>query len=62
MSSQTAVAPHLDVLSLQSIRGHRVILDSDLALIYGVETRMLNRAVKRNAEPVPAGIRLQADP
>ena len=29
------------------IRGQKVMLDSDLAVIYGVETKMLNRAVKR---------------
>ena len=31
------------------LRGHRVILDSDLAAICGVETRTLNQAVKRNS-------------
>jgi hypothetical protein len=30
------------------IRQHRVMLDSDLASLYGVETKTLNRAVKRN--------------
>ena len=30
------------------IRGEKVMLDSDLAEIYGVETKALNRAVKRN--------------
>jgi hypothetical protein len=35
------------------IRGHRVLLDSDLATIYGVETRVLNQAVKRNLERFP---------
>jgi hypothetical protein len=28
------------------IRGQKVMLDNDLAVIYGVETKMLNRAVK----------------
>ena len=36
------------------IRGERVILDSDLARIYGVETKSLNRAVKRNPERFPS--------
>jgi hypothetical protein len=31
------------------LRGHRVMLDGDLAELYGVETRALNQAVKRNA-------------
>ncbi len=33
-----------------TIRGEKVILDSDLAEIYGVETRRLNEQVRRNAE------------
>ena len=32
------------------IRGQRVMLDFDLAILYGVETRALNQAVKRNKE------------
>jgi ORF6N domain len=36
-----------------SIRGQKVILDSDLAAIYGVETKALNRAIKRNAKRFP---------
>ncbi len=34
-------------------RGHRVLLAADLARIYGVETRVLNQAVKRNGEKFP---------
>lgn len=34
-------------------RGHRIILAADLARIYGVETRVLNQAVKRNLEKFP---------
>jgi|SRR2546422_2102466 len=36
-----------------AVRGHRVILAADLARIYGVETRTLNQAVKRNAARFP---------
>jgi hypothetical protein len=36
------------------VRGHRVILARDLAKIYGVETRVLNQAVKRHRERFPA--------
>ena len=32
------------------IRGHKVILDADLAELYGVETKALTRAVRRNPE------------
>ena len=35
------------------IRGHKVMLDSDLADLYGVTTKMLNRAVNRNIERFP---------
>jgi ORF6N domain len=35
------------------IRGQRVMLDSDLARLYGVSTKALNQAVKRNAERFP---------
>ncbi|ATC66023.1 DNA-binding protein [Nibricoccus aquaticus] len=35
------------------IRGQKVLLDSDLAELYGVETRILNRAVTRNLERFP---------
>lgn len=36
--------------SILEVRGERVILDSDLADVYGVETKRLNEQVKRNAE------------
>jgi hypothetical protein len=36
------------------VRGHRVLLDADLAALYGVKTRALNQAVKRNAERFPS--------
>ena len=39
---------------IKTIRGHKVILDSDLAKIYGVTTKRLNEQVKRNADRFPA--------
>ncbi|HEX3905858.1 MAG TPA: ORF6N domain-containing protein [Polyangia bacterium] len=36
------------------LRGHRVIFDTDLAAMYGVETRALLQAVKRNRERFPS--------
>jgi hypothetical protein len=36
-----------------SIRGHRVMVDTDLAEVYGVPTKRLNEQVKRNAERFP---------
>jgi len=41
------------------IRGHRVMMDSDLAELYGVETFNLNKAVKRNVERFPADFMFQ---
>ncbi|HTR40804.1 MAG TPA: ORF6N domain-containing protein [Pseudomonadales bacterium] len=37
-----------------NIRGQRVLLDADLARLYGVETRALNQAVKRNLGRFPS--------
>jgi hypothetical protein len=36
-----------------TVRGQKVILDADLAFLYGVETKRLNEAVKRNADRFP---------
>ncbi len=36
------------------VRGHKVLLDRDLAVLYGVETRVLNQAVRRNRERFPS--------
>ena len=35
------------------VRGKRVMLDRDLARLYGIETRVLNQAVRRNLERFP---------
>jgi hypothetical protein len=35
------------------LRGHKVMLDKDLAQLYGVETRALNQAVRRNIDRFP---------
>lgn len=44
---------------LYDIRGERVMLDSDLAEYYGVETRALNQLVKRNIERFPSDFMFQ---
>lgn len=41
------------------VRGEKVLLDSDLALLYGVETGVLNRAVKRNVGRFPGDFMFQ---
>jgi hypothetical protein len=39
--------------SILVLRGQRVMLDRDLAVLYGVQTRVLNQAVKRNSDRFP---------
>ncbi|MEY3202298.1 MAG: hypothetical protein RIR70_1848, partial [Pseudomonadota bacterium] len=41
------------------LRGQRVMIDSDLAALYGVETRVLVQAVKRNIARFPADFMFQ---
>ena len=41
------------------IRGHKVMLDSDLAALFGVETKAFNRAVKRNRDRFPEDFMFQ---
>ena len=43
------------------MRGQKVILDRDLAAMYGVETRVLNQAVKRNIDRFPNDFMFQLD-
>jgi phage regulator Rha-like protein len=45
--------------SIFLVRGQKVILDADLAVLYGVETKMLVRAVKRNRERFPPDFMFQ---
>jgi ORF6N domain/23S rRNA-intervening sequence protein len=41
------------------IRGHKIILDSDLAVLYGVSVGRLNEAVKRNRDRFPTDFMFQ---
>jgi hypothetical protein len=43
------------------IRGEKVILDSDVAVLYGVETKRINEAVKNNSDKFPEGYVLELD-
>jgi len=45
--------------AILSIRGKKVMLDSDLAVIYGVPTKVLNQAVKRNENRFPSDFMFQ---
>ena len=53
----------MEVSHIQSliyvIRGKQVMLDSDLAILYQVETKTFNQAVKRNIERFPENFRFQ---
>jgi hypothetical protein len=50
-TSNAEIVPSLRILELRS---QRVLLDADLARLYGVQTRALNQAVKRNLDRFPA--------
>lgn len=41
------------------VRGHRVMLDADLATLYGVTTKRLNEQIKRNRDRFPADFMFQ---
>jgi hypothetical protein len=41
------------------VRGERVMLDADLAALYGIEARALNQAVKRNRNRFPTDFMFQ---
>jgi len=45
--------------AIHFLRGHKIMLDSDLAALYGVETRVLVQAVKRNPERFPKDFMFQ---
>jgi phage regulator Rha-like protein len=60
MNGQTVLVPVERIeRAILSIRGEKVMLDSDLAELYGVTTKMLNQAVKRNASRFPKDFMFQ---
>jgi hypothetical protein len=56
LGQETSIAP-----LIHCIRGFRVILDTDLAQLYRVETRALNQAVRRNREKFPPDLLFELD-
>ncbi len=58
---KTVSAPSLDLIESKifNVRGKRVMLDKDLAVLYKVETRRLNEQVSRNKERFPADFMFQ---
>src|SRR2546430_16543116 len=56
-------APRADVAHLtHSVRGQRVLIDSDLAFLYGVTTKRLNEAVRRNPARFPPDFAFRLTP
>ncbi len=47
---------------IYEVRGHKVMLDADLAKVYGVPTSRLNEAVKRNSDRFPIDFAFQLTP
>ena len=60
MKTQTAIQPAFNVESaILTVRGEKVLLDNDLARVYGVPTFRFNEAIKRNADRFPEDFRFQ---
>jgi len=59
MRTPADIAPADIVARIVSVRGQRVLLDADLAAVYGVTTSRLNQQVNRNLERFPADFILQ---
>lgn len=63
MANEIILNPGLDIEDLKSriyiVRGQQVMLDRDLAELYGVETKRLNEAVRRNIDRFPDDFRFQ---
>lgn len=63
MTNEIIIKPGLDIEDLKSriyiVRGQQVMLDRDLAELYGVETKRLNEAVRRNIDRFPDDFRFQ---
>ncbi len=57
-ASAPAAQPAIESL-IRAVRGEKVILDTDLARIYGIPTFRLNEAVKRNRERFPEDFMFQ---
>lgn len=60
MAERKALVPQEHIEShILLIRGHKVMLDSDLAALYRVEAKALNQAVKRNSARFPEDFMFQ---
>jgi hypothetical protein len=59
MSRNTTPSGDPTLPPIHSVRGRRIILDSDLAALYGVPTMVFNQAIKRNAVRFPVDFAFQ---
>ena len=62
MENERALDPTAIESLIYEIRGQKVMLDRDLAKMYGVETKVLNQAVKRNMKRFPEDFMFQLTP
>jgi hypothetical protein len=53
MNFSNSISQEVNTLKIYLIRGLRIMINSDLAELYGVETKVLNQAVKPNVERFP---------
>ena len=60
--SRPTIPPERIQSRILLVRGHRVMLDADLAELYGVTTKVLNQAVKRNADRFPEDFMFRLSP
>lgn len=60
MTKKTEIIPAIPIENkIYVFRGQKVMIDSDLAELYGVETKVLNQAVKRNSSRFPEDFMFQ---
>ena len=59
MKKQSIIPVERIQQSIYYLRGEKVMLDEDLAGLYGVDTKVLNQAVKRNIERFPCDFMFQ---
>lgn len=63
MTNDKSILNSNDFLNIQNLiftlRGNQVIIDRDLAILYGVQTKVMNQAIKRNIDRFPNEFRFQ---
>ena len=55
----TVIPDEIILNKIYNIRNKKILLDSDIAMLYGVETRRLNEQVKRNITRFPSDFMFQ---